>query len=295
MLELVNRTRANPAAEAARFGMDLNEGLFPGTIAATAKPPLAFHPKLILSARNHSQWMLDTGIFDHTGLNNSTSAERMRDAGYVFSGSSSSGENISLGGTSGTVERVSMTLARHESLFRSPSHRTNICAKNFKEIGLGILQRRFQGFNALMATQNFATSGTFPDPWLLGVVFKDADDDGIYDAGEGLPGVTVTPGRRGPKSRCGGRRDPTSSREPAGKIRHDCQRKERPDQDLPHQPHGHRRAQFDRNSARRKTFARLHLHSPAKHLARPRGYHHHPRDLQAHRQGPQRHHPDPKR
>ena len=86
-----------------------------------------------------------------------------------------------------------MTLARHESLFRSPLHRTNICGENFKEIGLGILQGRFQGFNALMVTQNFATSDTHPDPWLLGVVFKDANSNGIYDSGEGLPGVTVTP------------------------------------------------------------------------------------------------------
>lgn len=193
MLELVNRTRANPAAEAARFGISLNEGLIPGTISTTAKPPLAFHPKLILSARNHSQWMLASNIFDHTGVNNSTPAERMVNAGYVFSGSFSSGENISWGGTSGTVEPISMTLARHESLFRSPPHRTNICGENFKELGLGILQGRFQGFNALMVTQNFASSDTHPDPWLLGVVFKDANDNGIYDAGEGLPGVTVTP------------------------------------------------------------------------------------------------------
>jgi hypothetical protein len=193
MLELVNRTRANPAAEAARFGITLNEGLFPGTIATTAKPPLAFHPKLILAARNHSQWMLTSNIFDHTGVNNSTPADRMRDAGYVFTGSFSSGENISWGGTSGTVEPISMTLARHESLFRSPTHRTNICGENFKELGLGILLGTFQGFNALMVTQNFANSDAHPDPWLLGVVFKDANDNGIYDADEGLRGVTVTP------------------------------------------------------------------------------------------------------
>ena len=193
MLELVNRTRANPAAEAARFGIDLNAGLAPGTISTAAKPPLAFHPKLILSSRSHSQWMLANNIFDHTGVNNSTSDQRMADAGYVFSGTFSSGENISWGGTSGTVEPVSMTLDRHKGLFLSPSHRTNICGKNFKEIGLGIQEGRFGGFNALMATQNFASSDAHSDPWLLGVVFKDANDNGIYDAGEGISGATVTP------------------------------------------------------------------------------------------------------
>src|SRR5258707_11440338 len=32
-VELINRARANPAAEAARYGIDLNEGLAPGTIS----------------------------------------------------------------------------------------------------------------------------------------------------------------------------------------------------------------------------------------------------------------------
>jgi hypothetical protein len=41
MLELINRARANPVAEASRDGIDLNEGLAPGTISAAAKQPLA--------------------------------------------------------------------------------------------------------------------------------------------------------------------------------------------------------------------------------------------------------------
>jgi uncharacterized protein YkwD len=193
MLELVNRARANPAAEAARFGINLNQGLAPDTISATAKPPLAFQPSLILAARNHTQWMLATNIFDHTGVNNSTDRERMSDAGYVFSGSNSSGENIGWGGSSGAVEPISSTAERHEGLFRSESHRTNICGENYEEIGLGILTGVFQGFNALVVTQNFASSDALPDPRLLGVVFKDTNGNGAYDVGEGLPGVTVTP------------------------------------------------------------------------------------------------------
>ena len=35
-LELVNRARANPGGEAARLGIDLNQGLAAGTISATA-------------------------------------------------------------------------------------------------------------------------------------------------------------------------------------------------------------------------------------------------------------------
>jgi hypothetical protein len=51
MVELINRARANPAAEAARYGIDLNEGLAAGTISAKAKQPLAISPNLIVSSR----------------------------------------------------------------------------------------------------------------------------------------------------------------------------------------------------------------------------------------------------
>lgn len=51
MLELVNTARTNPLGEAARLGIDLNQGLTAGTIGTNAKPPLAFHPQLIAAAR----------------------------------------------------------------------------------------------------------------------------------------------------------------------------------------------------------------------------------------------------
>ena len=44
LLELINRGRADPAAEAARYGIDLNEGLSPGTISSDPKQPLAVNP-----------------------------------------------------------------------------------------------------------------------------------------------------------------------------------------------------------------------------------------------------------
>lgn len=37
VLELVNRARADPAAEAARLGIDLNQGLGAGQITTAAK------------------------------------------------------------------------------------------------------------------------------------------------------------------------------------------------------------------------------------------------------------------
>ena len=53
-LELVNRARANPQAEATRFGIGLNDGLAsPNLITASPKQPLTPESRLALSARRH--------------------------------------------------------------------------------------------------------------------------------------------------------------------------------------------------------------------------------------------------
>jgi hypothetical protein len=196
MLDRINRARANPGAEAIRLGIDLNQGLSPGTIADTPKQPLAMHPLLINASRAHSTWMLDHDTFSHTGVDGSSPHQRMTDAGYVFSGSWSSGENISWGGTSGAVEPVSFTQARHDALFISPGHRVNLMNNTFNEIGVGIEEGVFTQdethWNALMATQNFALSGATPSPFVLGTVYYDFNSNGLYDPGEEIGGVYIT-------------------------------------------------------------------------------------------------------
>ena len=61
MLELINRARSNPNAEAGLYSLtDLNQGLSPGTITSDPKQPLAFNLFLIDSARSLSGlWKAD--------------------------------------------------------------------------------------------------------------------------------------------------------------------------------------------------------------------------------------------
>lgn len=191
-LELINRARANPGAEAARLGIDLNDGLAPGTITNTPKQPLAFHPALIDAARGHSQWMLDADTFSHTGTNGWNPSQRMTNAGYAFTGSWAWGENIGWKGTTGMPNLKDYTIAIYTNLFRSPGHRESICSEFFKEMGVGVVTGVFQTYNAVMVTQDFAKSGASPGPFLVGVVFDDQNSNGEYDPGEGVPGVTVS-------------------------------------------------------------------------------------------------------
>lgn len=201
MLELINRARAEPAAEAARLGLDLNQGLPPGTLSPEPKPPLAFHPLLIASARAHSDWMLSRDVFSHEGENGSSPGDRMSAAGYVFSGAWAWGENIAWKGTTGPASPVQFTVDSHEGLFHSPGHRENLLNPDFDEIGIGVRTGVFtvtegltvQDYHAVMITQNFARSAATPAPLVVGVVYRDGNGDGFYSVGEGLAGVTVQP------------------------------------------------------------------------------------------------------
>lgn len=195
VVELVNRARANPESEAARYGIGLNDGITGTPLTATPKQPLAHNLLLIDAARKHSQWMLDEDIFAHTGANNSTPTDRMRAAGYVFSGNNwTSGENIAWGGTTASsINLTSYALSHHEGLFKSPGHRVNILGAEFRELGVGQIQGRFLSNNtnylSSMLTENFARSGS--SYYLTGVVYNDANNNSFYDVGEGLSGVTI--------------------------------------------------------------------------------------------------------
>lgn len=193
ILELVNRARFDPEAEASRYGIGLNDG---GTnISSTRKPPLAHNTLLVSAARMHSQWMLDADVFSHTGLAGSTPTERVQAAGYVLNGSWTTGENIAWQGTTGSS--INMTVAaagHHELLFKSAGHRINILSTSFRELGVGQLQGMFlyEGTDYLssMVTQNFARSGS--NYFLTGVVYEDNNANDFYDVGEGLAGAVIT-------------------------------------------------------------------------------------------------------
>jgi uncharacterized protein YkwD len=195
LLEMINRGRQDPAAEAARYGIDLNAGLSAGTISTQPKQPLAFAPALIDAARGHSEWMLASNTFSHTGQGGSSPGARMSAAGYAFVSPWTWGENISWRGTVGTVNATDYVEIIAEGLFKSAGHRMNQMKPEFRESGVGVVQGNFTSggttWNALMATEKFARSGY--SVFMTGVVYDDAlvRADQFYTPGEGLGGVTI--------------------------------------------------------------------------------------------------------
>ena len=193
LLELINRARLDPAAEAARFGIDLNEGLAPNTISGVSKQPLAMNETLLSVARAHSQDMIDRDYFDHDTPEGVTASQRIANAGYS---AIAAGENIACRSTSGSVT-TAMTLLLHQDLFVDSGvdgrgHRLNLLQSAFQEVGVGQVTGNFQGFNATMLTQDFATASS--RQFLTGVSYADLDHDNFYSIGEGRNGMSVTAG-----------------------------------------------------------------------------------------------------
>ena len=196
-IELINRARANPAAEAARYGISLNEGLAAGTISTDAKQPLAINPFLTDGAREHSQWMLSSGVFSHTGSGGSTPNNRMSAAGYNFVAPWTWAENIAWRSFNGSSLTQSLADQLQKDLFvDSPvpgrGHRTDMLNTAVRETGAGFVSGAFDGYaHAGMLTTDFAS--TAGNPFFTGVAYLDTiTKDNFYTPGEGLSGVTVT-------------------------------------------------------------------------------------------------------
>ncbi len=151
--------------------------------------PLAFDGELNDAAAGHSQWMLDTDTFSHTGAGGSNAGDRMEAAGYDFTGSWSWGENIARATTRSPSGFQDEALLLHTNLMNSAGHRANILDADFREIGLGFEIGAYGSSENAMLTENFARSGS--NKFLTGVAFDDRDGDLFYDVGEGLGGLTL--------------------------------------------------------------------------------------------------------
>lgn len=197
MIEMINRTRLDPLDEAARFGIDLNEGLAANTLDGKPRQVLAPNELLHAASEAHSDWMLANDIFSHTGANGSSPGDRMAAAGYDFTGRYANGENLTWRGSTGAIDLDRMMQENHhKALFLSAGHRTNMLSDFYREIGVSQQEGTFtssgKDYNTSMVTVNFALSGA--PVFLTGVSYTDTDGDGFYSIGEAQAGVSLGAG-----------------------------------------------------------------------------------------------------
>ncbi len=120
--------------------------------------PVQLETRLNDSSEDHSVWMLNTDTFSHTGSGGSSATQRMENAGFDFSGSWRSGENIAWQSERGAPGISDDVAQLHQNLMNSPGHRANILNPDFEYVGIGIETGDMQGFDAVMVTQNFAAT-----------------------------------------------------------------------------------------------------------------------------------------
>ena len=196
LVELVNRACADPEAEAALYGIGLNDGLPPGTISSDAKQPLTLYQILTDVTALHSLDMIDRDFFAHVNPDGDDWNDRAAAGGYQLSVA----ENLGIRATTGTIEATSQTLIMHEELIKSSGHRKNLMTDTHVEIGVGLetgnwidVENIFglgagNSYDALLGTENFGQ----PDlMYITGVVYHDdVVADGFYTVGEGHGGIT---------------------------------------------------------------------------------------------------------
>lgn len=191
LLELINRARSNPGAEAALFGIGLNADLGPGQISDTPKQPLAPVQLLNNATAGHAADMLAKDYFSHQSQGSGKSAsDRAADQGYV----GAVGENLSWGGSTTSIDRIQHVYDRHQALFKSAGHRRNMLRDYWRESGVSLQYGQFTSggfvYNASMAVENFGDRNGAP--YITGVVYADTTDNDFYDIGEAVRSGTIS-------------------------------------------------------------------------------------------------------
>lgn len=164
--------------------------------ALTPAPALAWNEALYDAAAAHNQQMLAFDQQSHQLPGEAPLITRVQDAGYDWEFSLSVGENVFAHSESALFGHAGFVVdwGFGPGGIQSPAgHRDNIMDQGFQEVGIAIALDNDPGtaVGPQLVTQDFGRRGNYGDPAVLGVVFDDLNDDGFYNAGEGLGGVTV--------------------------------------------------------------------------------------------------------
>ncbi len=220
-IEFINRSRANPVAEAQIFVnttdpatissldfFNVDTALLQQQFATNPPvPPVAPNAQLIAAARRHTGDMLTNSFQAHSGSDGSLFDQRIRDTGYNFR---TVGENVYANAQSVFHGHAGFDVDWGDPAFGStvggmqspPGHRNTIHSADFREVGVGVLfgnntpapgstipGRRTVG--PQLVTQEFGTRQG-ATPIITGVAYFDLNGNNFYDIGEGIGGIQVS-------------------------------------------------------------------------------------------------------
>jgi len=199
------------------FSVDLQRALDEIALYPEAAP-LAFEGRLISAARRHSTYLLQNAIQEHeqrdlaTGTVLNTIESRVSDTGYPWVQIGESIYSFAAHPEHGHAAFEIDWGTGDGGVQRPPGHRDNNHNTGFREVGVGIVNGTniritpavTNIVNALpvvtpaitnkvgpqLVTLDFGRR-TSPVPLLTGVAYYDVNTNGLYDVGEGIPGIRV--------------------------------------------------------------------------------------------------------
>ena len=205
LFNLINQARFMPLDVAASFGLDPDQIMqdLPELqdILTAGLPPMTFNLNLYAAASAHSQDMLENGYYSHFSLDGRTFDERIRESGYD---SLASGESMGLFPLCGDATPEKGVDLLFERIFTdelkpdSAAERNILDDRGLKEVGISFISGTSSQLGGICGDQvsllvaDFGSSPASLDPALVGVVYSDLDQDGLYSQGEGIPGAAMS-------------------------------------------------------------------------------------------------------
>lgn len=211
-IELINRARADPAAEGARLAASTHPGalaaynqygvnltLMQSEFAAiTPAQPLAPNKDLTEAASHHSAWELANAVQAHyEGSSGSTFYSPSNRATYYGYPSTYVAENTYAYTSDVEYGHIGFEVdwgPYADGMQVGRGHRGNVHNTTMREIGIGIAAGTNStvtpAIGPLVITQNAAAQ--FPSPTFgTGVAYYDLNGNNFYDIGEGIGGLSV--------------------------------------------------------------------------------------------------------
>jgi Domain of unknown function (DUF4114)/SdrD B-like domain/Cysteine-rich secretory protein family len=210
LLELINRMRLNPGAELAllldpadgnvQYGLEYY-GIDRALLATQwsklkAVAPLAWSSELNASANGHNLTTIAQKQQAHVLPGELSVQARIAQAGYQ---ATLFGENVYAASQSVLFTHTGLAIdwgngANTIGGIQTPAlHRENMMSKLVTEVGISAIEDHSSApIGPMVVTEDFGTRAALTGKaWLLGVAFEDTNNNGWYNAGEGLSDVSV--------------------------------------------------------------------------------------------------------
>lgn len=205
LLALVNQLRDKPAAVTQFFGVKVAAVLeiFPEytDFYANGLPPLAFNSQLYSAAEVQIFDMLENKYWGHVSKEGVTPVMRIKAQGYVpiWAAESKSRLSTCFNAISPANTVPSIFKNMFFNAFSSQGFRDHsMLAEKAIESGFRIMAAESKalsgicGENVHITVGDFGASRIYDGPLLSGVIYEDFNENGLYDAGEGVSDVEVT-------------------------------------------------------------------------------------------------------